>query len=109
MKCHTTLSEQLKTINVEKSPEEPTEPTPPVIVNRERLASLLQLVTKKSENYTVDQLERLFSLLSQCIYQHRRDYDKTHLTELVSFALFLRHFRQMKLEEALCNCTIKTD
>ncbi|RXN01112.1 ATPase family AAA domain-containing protein 2B [Acipenser ruthenus] len=43
--------------------------------------SLLQLVTKKSENYTVDQLERLFSLLSQCIYQHRRDYDKTHLTE----------------------------
>ncbi|XP_034777052.2 ATPase family AAA domain-containing protein 2B-like [Acipenser ruthenus] len=81
MKCHTTLSEQLKKINVEKSPEEPTEPTPPVIVNRQRLASLLQLVTKKSENYTVDQLERLFSLLSQCIYQHRRDYDKTHLTE----------------------------
>ncbi|RXN00217.1 ATPase family AAA domain-containing protein 2B [Acipenser ruthenus] len=81
MKCHTTLSEQLKKINVEKSPEEPTEPTPPVIVNRQRLASLLQLVTKKSENYTVDQLERLFSLLSQCIYQHRRDYDKTHLAE----------------------------
>ncbi|XP_041105794.1 ATPase family AAA domain-containing protein 2B-like isoform X2 [Polyodon spathula] len=81
LKYHKSLSEQMKSINMDKSPETPTEPTPPVIVNRERLASLLQLVTKKSENYTVDQLERLFSLLSQCIYQHRRDYDKTHLTE----------------------------
>ncbi|MBN3287571.1 ATD2B protein, partial [Polyodon spathula] len=81
-KCRKTLSDQLKTIHVEKSPEKTTEPSPPVIVNHERLASLLQLVTKKSENYTVDQLERLFSLLSQCIFQHRRDYDKTHLIEV---------------------------
>ncbi|MBN3326345.1 ATD2B protein, partial [Atractosteus spatula] len=81
-KCKKTLSEQLKAINVEKQPEDPVEPTPPVVVDHERLSGLLELVTKKSENYTVDQLERLYSLLSQCIYLHRRDYDKTHLTEV---------------------------
>ncbi|XP_015207022.2 ATPase family AAA domain-containing protein 2B [Lepisosteus oculatus] len=80
-KCKKTLSEQLKAINVEKQPEDPIEPTPPLVVDHERLSGLLELVTKKSENYTVDQLERLYSLLSQCIYLHRRDYDKTHLTE----------------------------
>uniref|UniRef100_A0A8B9KTC8 ATPase family AAA domain-containing protein 2 n=1 Tax=Astyanax mexicanus TaxID=7994 RepID=A0A8B9KTC8_ASTMX len=42
--------------------------------------NLLSMV--KSEGYSVDQLERLYSLLSQCIYQHRRDYDKTHLIEV---------------------------
>ncbi|NXW50268.1 ATD2B protein, partial [Nyctiprogne leucopyga] len=42
---------------------------------------LLDLVVKKSDNLTVDQLERLYSLLSQCIYRHRRDYDKSQLVE----------------------------
>ncbi|MGH0143639.1 UNVERIFIED_CONTAM: hypothetical protein FKN15_028851 [Acipenser sinensis] len=37
MKCRKTLSEQLKTIDVEKRPEKTPEPSPPVIVNRERL------------------------------------------------------------------------
>uniref|UniRef100_A0AAQ5YZW2 ATPase family AAA domain-containing protein 2 n=1 Tax=Amphiprion ocellaris TaxID=80972 RepID=A0AAQ5YZW2_AMPOC len=36
----------------------------------------------------VEQLERLYSLLSQCIYQHRREYDKTQLLE-VSKAVIL--------------------
>uniref|UniRef100_A0A8B9KTH0 ATPase family AAA domain-containing protein 2 n=1 Tax=Astyanax mexicanus TaxID=7994 RepID=A0A8B9KTH0_ASTMX len=44
--------------------------------------ALLDQVVVKSEGYSVDQLERLYSLLSQCIYQHRRDYDKTHLIEV---------------------------
>uniref|UniRef100_A0A8C9W5W2 ATPase family AAA domain-containing protein 2 n=1 Tax=Scleropages formosus TaxID=113540 RepID=A0A8C9W5W2_SCLFO len=43
---------------------------------------LLEHVVERSEGYTVDQLERLYSLLSQCIYQHRRDYDKTQMTEV---------------------------
>lgn len=37
---------------------------------------------KKSEGYSVEQLERLYSLLSQCIYQHRREYEKTQLLEV---------------------------
>uniref|UniRef100_A0A673ZGX4 ATPase family AAA domain containing 2B n=1 Tax=Salmo trutta TaxID=8032 RepID=A0A673ZGX4_SALTR len=34
------------------------------------------------KNKDVERLERLFSLLSQCIYQHRLDYDKTRLQEV---------------------------
>ncbi len=44
--------------------------------------ALLDTVVKKSEGYSVEQLERLYSLLSQCIYQHRREYDKTQLLEV---------------------------
>ncbi|KAJ8378811.1 hypothetical protein AAFF_G00236280 [Aldrovandia affinis] len=64
-RCRKTLSEQ----------------PPPLVVDHERLQGLLEQVILKSERCTVDQLERLFSLLSQCIYQHRRDYDKTRMTE----------------------------
>lgn len=49
--------------------------------------NLLEKVIQKSEGYTVDQLERLYSVLSQCIYQHRGDYDKTLLTEVSRLAL----------------------
>uniref|UniRef100_A0A3P8TEL2 ATPase family AAA domain-containing protein 2 n=1 Tax=Amphiprion percula TaxID=161767 RepID=A0A3P8TEL2_AMPPE len=50
--------------------------------------AILDMVVKKSEGYSVEQLERLYSLLSQCIYQHRREYDKTQLLE-VSKAVIL--------------------
>uniref|UniRef100_A0A8C3G306 ATPase family AAA domain-containing protein 2 n=1 Tax=Cyclopterus lumpus TaxID=8103 RepID=A0A8C3G306_CYCLU len=43
--------------------------------------ALLDTVVMKSEGYSVEQLERLYSLLSQCIYRHRREYDKTRLLE----------------------------
>uniref|UniRef100_A0A672HRD4 ATPase family AAA domain-containing protein 2 n=1 Tax=Salarias fasciatus TaxID=181472 RepID=A0A672HRD4_SALFA len=46
------------------------------------LQALLDAVVRKSEGYSVEQLERLYSLLSQCIYQHRREYDKTRLLEV---------------------------
>uniref|UniRef100_A0A665VI40 ATPase family AAA domain-containing protein 2 n=1 Tax=Echeneis naucrates TaxID=173247 RepID=A0A665VI40_ECHNA len=44
--------------------------------------ALLDMVVKKSEGYSVEQLERLYSLLSQSIYQYRREYDKTQLLEV---------------------------
>lgn len=59
----------------------PVPPHPPVVVDHQRLQALLDTVVKKSEGYSVEQLERLYSLLSQCIYQHRREYDKTQLLE----------------------------
>uniref|UniRef100_A0A6Q2XKX0 ATPase family AAA domain-containing protein 2 n=1 Tax=Esox lucius TaxID=8010 RepID=A0A6Q2XKX0_ESOLU len=43
---------------------------------------LLETVIRSSEGYSVERLERLYSLLSQCIYQHRQDYDKTRLLEV---------------------------
>uniref|UniRef100_A0AAZ3QDC3 ATPase family AAA domain-containing protein 2 n=1 Tax=Oncorhynchus tshawytscha TaxID=74940 RepID=A0AAZ3QDC3_ONCTS len=48
---------------------------PPVCVLLSQ--ALLDTVVQRSEGYSVERLERLFSLLSQCIYQHRLDYDKT--------------------------------
>ncbi|XP_071296041.1 ATPase family AAA domain-containing protein 2B isoform X4 [Agelaius tricolor] len=73
--------EQSKPTSLEQVPEEPSDPVPSVVVDHDRLKKLLDLVVKKSDNLTVDQLERLYSLLSQCIYRHRRDYDKSQLIE----------------------------
>ncbi|KAG5846367.1 hypothetical protein ANANG_G00114170 [Anguilla anguilla] len=79
-RCRKTPPEQAKAITaVEERPED--SPPPPLVVDHERLQGLLELVVVKTALYTVDQLERLFSILSQCIYQHRRDYDKTRMTE----------------------------
>ncbi|XP_073348896.1 ATPase family AAA domain-containing protein 2B [Pagrus major] len=81
-KCKKSLSEQ-QMESVERIEEEPqpVPPHPPVVVDHQRLSALLDTVVTKSEGYSVEQLERLYSLLSQCIYQHRREYDKTQLLE----------------------------
>ncbi|XP_049914619.1 ATPase family AAA domain-containing protein 2B isoform X2 [Epinephelus moara] len=80
--CKTSLSEQLKgsAESVEEEPQ-PVPPHPPLVVDHQRLSALLDMVVMKSEGYSVEQLERLYSRLSQCIYQHRREYDKTQLLE----------------------------
>ncbi|XP_078130289.1 ATPase family AAA domain-containing protein 2B isoform X1 [Sander vitreus] len=80
--CKVSLSEQLKG-SAEWTEEEPqpVPPHPPLVVDHQRLLALLDMVVKKSEGYSVEQLERLYSLLSQCIYQHRREYEKTQLLE----------------------------
>uniref|UniRef100_A0A2K6GYG9 ATPase family AAA domain containing 2B n=1 Tax=Propithecus coquereli TaxID=379532 RepID=A0A2K6GYG9_PROCO len=75
------ILEQAKATSLELVPEEPSEPVPPLVVDRERLKKLLDLLVDKSNNLAVDQLERLYSLLSQCIYRHRKDYDKSQLVE----------------------------
>ncbi|XP_023655016.1 ATPase family AAA domain-containing protein 2B isoform X2 [Paramormyrops kingsleyae] len=80
-KCKRTSLEQQKAAQAEETAEDSPPPPPPLVVDHERLANLLEKVIQKSEGYTVDQLERLYSVLSQCIYQHRGDYDKTLLTE----------------------------
>uniref|UniRef100_A0A4W6E253 ATPase family AAA domain-containing protein 2 n=1 Tax=Lates calcarifer TaxID=8187 RepID=A0A4W6E253_LATCA len=59
----------------DKHESHPTQEHPP----QDGRAVLLDMVVKKSEGYSVEQLERLYSLLSQCIYQYRREYDKTHI------------------------------
>lgn len=76
--CEKSHSEQLK--GSEDTIEEVPAP-PPVIIDHQRLLVLLDLVVKKSQGFSVEQLERLYSVLSQCIYQHRRQYDKTQLLQ----------------------------
>uniref|UniRef100_A0A8C3TTB8 ATPase family AAA domain-containing protein 2 n=1 Tax=Catharus ustulatus TaxID=91951 RepID=A0A8C3TTB8_CATUS len=82
-KTRKTAVEQAKPTSLEQVPEEPSDPLPSVVVDHDRLKKLLDVVVKKSDNLTVDQLERLYSLLSQCIYRHRRDYDKSQLIEVM--------------------------
>uniref|UniRef100_A0A674BEB5 ATPase family AAA domain-containing protein 2 n=1 Tax=Salmo trutta TaxID=8032 RepID=A0A674BEB5_SALTR len=45
---------------------------------------MLQRAVSKTEGYEVYQLEKLYALLCQSIYRHRKDYDKTALGELDS-------------------------
>uniref|UniRef100_A0A6Q2XEQ2 ATPase family AAA domain-containing protein 2 n=1 Tax=Esox lucius TaxID=8010 RepID=A0A6Q2XEQ2_ESOLU len=72
------------TVLCDRTEEEPLQipPPPPLVVDHQRLTVLLETVIRSSEGYSVERLERLYSLLSQCIYQHRQDYDKTRLLEV---------------------------
>ncbi|XP_031438044.1 ATPase family AAA domain-containing protein 2B isoform X2 [Clupea harengus] len=65
-------------------------PTPVVVVDHQRLTALVDEVVVKTAGFSVDELERLYSQLSQAIYLHRRDYDKTPLIEAMERRV--RHF-----------------
>uniref|UniRef100_A0A8C5SZ42 Bromo domain-containing protein n=1 Tax=Malurus cyaneus samueli TaxID=2593467 RepID=A0A8C5SZ42_9PASS len=45
------------------------------------LQQVLDLVTAATENVSITRMERLYALLSQCIYRHREDNDKTELVK----------------------------
>lgn len=53
----------------------------PLVVDRDKLKVLLDRVVAKTEGYEVRQLEKLYALLCQSIYRHRRDYNKTALIQ----------------------------
>uniref|UniRef100_A0A8C8DNL8 ATPase family AAA domain-containing protein 2 n=1 Tax=Oryzias sinensis TaxID=183150 RepID=A0A8C8DNL8_9TELE len=82
-RIHQSSSEQLQRPagGAEEEPHS-APPLPPVVVDHQRLLALLDKVVRKSEGFSVEQLERLYSLLSQCVYHHRREYDKTRLLEV---------------------------
>ncbi|KAM9689549.1 ATPase family AAA domain-containing protein 2 isoform 2-T2 [Dama dama] len=73
--------EQQQLISVEKALAILSQPAPSLAVDHERLKNLLKIVVKKSQEYNIFQLENLYAVISQCIYQHRRDYDKTALIQ----------------------------
>ncbi|XP_072708035.1 ATPase family AAA domain-containing protein 2 isoform X2 [Ciconia boyciana] len=70
--------EEQQVIGVEKAVEVLTQP---VIVDYYELKQLLHFVTVVTKNFNVFHLEKLYAVLSQCIYQHREDYDKTELVK----------------------------
>ncbi|NXP77134.1 ATAD2 protein, partial [Ramphastos sulfuratus] len=72
------VKEQQET-HVEKAPENLT---PPVVVEHLELKQLLNFVTVISRNFNILQLEKLYAVLSQCIYRHREDYNKTKLVKV---------------------------
>ncbi|XP_062044016.1 ATPase family AAA domain-containing protein 2 isoform X1 [Lepus europaeus] len=73
--------EQQQLISVEKALAILSQPTPSLVVDHERLKNLLKTIVKKSQKYNILQLENLYAVVSQCIYQHRMDYDKTTLIQ----------------------------
>ncbi|NWX04665.1 ATAD2 protein, partial [Caloenas nicobarica] len=54
----------------------------PVTVDYHELKELLHFVTAMTKNFSIFQLEKLYAVLSQCIYKHREDYDKTELVKV---------------------------
>lgn len=56
-------------------------PSQPVIIDEDRLAFLLETLVQITTDYDIEKLEKLYSMLSQCIYHYREDFDKTVMTE----------------------------
>ncbi len=53
-----------------------------VIVDEDKLQKLLDRTVRQTHNFNVEKLEKLFSHFTQCIYQHRTDYDKSALIQV---------------------------
>ncbi|XP_074642373.1 ATPase family AAA domain-containing protein 2-like [Tubulanus polymorphus] len=54
-------------------------PVPSLIVDKDELRNLLQSTVERTRGYNVEKLERLHCMFSQCIFEHRRNYDKSAL------------------------------
>ncbi|XP_054477905.1 ATPase family AAA domain-containing protein 2-like isoform X2 [Anoplopoma fimbria] len=72
---------QQQMVDVDKALQSLHQETPPLVVDRDKLKELLERVVIKTEAYEVYKLEKLYALLCQSIYRHRRDYDKTSLVQ----------------------------
>uniref|UniRef100_A0A8B9PRV5 ATPase family AAA domain-containing protein 2 n=1 Tax=Apteryx owenii TaxID=8824 RepID=A0A8B9PRV5_APTOW len=73
--------EQQQLMSVEKAMEILAEPASPLIVDYKDLKQLLNFVSEITKNFNIFHLEKLYAVLSQCIYRHRKDYDKTELVK----------------------------
>ena len=58
------------------------QPTPPLVVDKPRLEQLLTKTVESTGDCTIEQCEKLFSLMSQCVFHHRREYNKTQLIQV---------------------------
>uniref|UniRef100_A0A7N8XDU0 ATPase family AAA domain-containing protein 2 n=1 Tax=Mastacembelus armatus TaxID=205130 RepID=A0A7N8XDU0_9TELE len=73
---------QQQMIDVGKALQILDQETPPLVVDRDKLKELLNRVVTKTDGYEVFKLEKLYALLCQSIYRHRRDYNKTALIKV---------------------------
>ncbi|KAL2308297.1 hypothetical protein Nmel_001310 [Mimus melanotis] len=60
--------------------------TQEVSVDYSELRQVLDSVIVTTENFSMSCMERLYALLSQCIYRHREDDDKTELVKVNSIS-----------------------
>ncbi|XP_078611325.1 ATPase family AAA domain-containing protein 2-like isoform X2 [Branchiostoma floridae x Branchiostoma japonicum] len=66
---------------VEKVLQVLEEPTPDFVVDKEGLGALLEETVQLTDGYSVERLERLYSVIARCIYQYRKVYDRTQLLQ----------------------------
>ena len=62
---------------------------PKLVIDEDRLRGLLENIVVKTRSFKVEQLEKLHCLLSQCIYHHRKEYNKTQLVQVSVTAFYL--------------------
>ncbi|XP_059424310.1 ATPase family AAA domain-containing protein 2-like isoform X1 [Carassius carassius] len=77
-------AEQQSLISVDAAMKILEQKSMPLIVDHNKLKELLQRVVDMTEGYEVNQLEKLYAVLCQSIYRHRKDYDKTALIQEMS-------------------------
>ncbi|KAF4102852.1 ATPase family AAA domain-containing protein 2-like isoform X1 [Onychostoma macrolepis] len=77
-------AEQQSLISVDAAMKILEQKNMPLIVDHNKLKELLQRVVDMTEGYEVNQLEKLYALLCQSIYRHRKDYNKTALIQEMS-------------------------
>uniref|UniRef100_A0A9J8AW52 ATPase family AAA domain-containing protein 2 n=1 Tax=Cyprinus carpio carpio TaxID=630221 RepID=A0A9J8AW52_CYPCA len=73
-------AEQQSLISVDAAMKILEQKNMPLIVDHNKLKVIVDL----TEGYEVNQLEKLYALLCQSIYRHRKDYDKTALIQEMS-------------------------
>ncbi|XP_063055005.1 ATPase family AAA domain-containing protein 2-like isoform X2 [Engraulis encrasicolus] len=73
--------QQQQAINLEAAMQILEQSTQPLVVDHNKLKDLLHRVVAKTEGYEVDRLEKLYALLCQSVYRHRKEYDKTALLQ----------------------------
>ncbi|XP_060937855.1 ATPase family AAA domain-containing protein 2-like [Limanda limanda] len=70
---------QQQRIDVDKAMQIPVKDVPVLVVDI--LKEMLEKVVTKTDSFEVYKLEKLYALLCQSIYRHRRDFDKTALIQ----------------------------
>ncbi|XP_076006471.1 ATPase family AAA domain-containing protein 2 [Genypterus blacodes] len=75
------VQQQQQTMDVDKAIQILEQETTPLVMDKEKLKELLERVVTKTDGYEVYKLEKLYALLCQSIYRHRRDYNKTTLIQ----------------------------
>ncbi|XP_049586329.1 ATPase family AAA domain-containing protein 2 isoform X1 [Syngnathus scovelli] len=66
--------------DMEKALQSRDREKPSLVVDRDKLKELLDKVVMKTDGYEVHKLEKLYALLCQSVYRHRRDHHKAALT-----------------------------
>eukprot|EP00075_Anas_platyrhynchos_P015526 XP_027304779.1 ATPase family AAA domain-containing protein 2-like isoform X8 [Anas platyrhynchos] len=96
--------EDQQQISDENPVQVPTETDYIVIVDRYELKKLLCFVTEITKGFDIYHLEKVYGVINQCIYNHREDYDKTDLVEMISeLSELLQNLREASMVQVRCS------